>query len=140
MEYRRTLINNVISQSESDSWDIAKREWIIADYNEDKECNGVCICGKHRLKNLYQITNTRNCNFINNIGSECMKHFEFNEPDSYKAKILAMKHKILKAPGTKYDGQEYGEIVKNTSYMDFLRKNSKKKCFEKLIEYYDMCE
>lgn len=139
MEYNRKLQQNVTELSNNDEWDIAKTEWIVTGYFEeqDKQCDHSCICGKKGLRQLFKILNTKNGNDICNIGSECMKQFEFNSYETNKAKILAMKHKILKAPGSKYDGKEFCEIVKDVSYIKFIKQYSYKKCYEKLITYYD---
>jgi hypothetical protein len=138
MNYRKKLIINVTELSENQDWDIAKTEWVVQRYNDeiDENCK-TCICGKTGLKTLYEISNSINNNYICNIGCDCMKHFQFNDYESNKIKILAMKNNVLKNKNAKYDGFKYCEIVKDTKYMDFIKKNSLKKCYENLIAYYD---
>jgi hypothetical protein len=138
MNYRKKLIINVTELSENQDWDIAKTEWIVDGYNDEIDENDkTCICGKKGLKTLYEISNSVNRNHICNIGSDCMKHFQFNDYESNKIKILSMKNNILKVKDAKYNGYKYCEIVKNKGYMEFLKKNASKTGFNALIAYYE---
>jgi len=138
MDYHKKLISKVTALSKNQEWDIAKTEWIVDGYNDEMdEHDKTCICGKKGLKILYEISNSVNNNHICNIGSDCMKHFQFNDYESSKIKILSMKNKILKVKDAKYNGYKYCEIVKNARYMEFLKKHASKSGFNNLISYYD---
>ncbi len=69
------LIKEVISSSESDTWEEAVDEWEIVDCEEDMECRSACICGKENIRYLYTIQNTYNGNKLYPIGSSCINKF-----------------------------------------------------------------
>lgn len=71
--YRRNLINQVLTASQSSFWDSAVQEWVIEDCQEDNSVSSVCICGKENLRYLYTIYNKLNGNRLDPIGSCCIK-------------------------------------------------------------------
>ena len=140
MDYSGRLKKQVIELSNNKDWEDAQAEWCVRGYFEeqDKQCQHSCICGKFGLKQLYEINNSVNGNRIRNVGSECMKQFKLNSKETYIMKVLELKHKILRAKNTKYDGKEFCEIVKDVDYIKFIKKYGKRGSLDKLIEYYDV--
>lgn len=73
--YLDTLINEVLALSESNIWEIAVKEWKIADCEEDLSRSSDCICGKENLRYLFTIENELNGNYLYPIGSSCIRKF-----------------------------------------------------------------
>ena len=74
--YSKTLIKDVMDNSESECWDDAVKEWEIVDVEEDECLEESCICGKEHLRYLFTIKNQLNGNRLYPIGSSCIKKFE----------------------------------------------------------------
>ena len=53
--YYRNLIKQVLYNSYGDTWEEAVEEWEIIDWEEDKQCNSFCVCGKENIRYLYTI-------------------------------------------------------------------------------------
>ena len=77
--YSKTLIKDVMDNSESGCWDDAVKEWEIVDVEEDECLEESCICGKEHLRYLFTIENQRNGNKLYPIGSCCIKKFGRND-------------------------------------------------------------
>ena len=73
--YLDTLINEVLALSESNVWEIAVKEWKIADCEEDLSRSSDCICGKENLRYLFTIENELNGSYLYPIGSSCIRKF-----------------------------------------------------------------
>lgn len=73
--YLDNLINEVLALSESDIWELAVKEWKIADCEEDLSRSSDCICGKENLRYLFTIENELNGNYLYPIGSSCIRKF-----------------------------------------------------------------
>lgn len=73
--YLDTLINEVLALSESNVWEIAVKEWEIADCEEDLSRSSDCICGKENLRYLFTIENELNGKYLYPIGSSCIRKF-----------------------------------------------------------------
>lgn len=79
------LIEVVVSQSEADTWNEARKEWCIADCH-DNGCDhdaqwGDCICGHHNIRFEYRIKNVLNGNIIEPVGSKCINLFQNQDMD-----------------------------------------------------------
>ena len=94
--YTENLINQVISESDSSTWEDAVQEWEIEDCDEDKECKSNCICGKEELRYLYTIRNQNNGNELFPIGSRCIKKFERDDLN-YTTSLYESLFKLLHA-------------------------------------------
>ena len=94
--YTENLINQVISESDSSTWEDAVQEWEIEDCDEDKECKSSCICGKEELRYLYTIRNQNNGNELFPIGSRCIKKFERDDLN-YTTSLYESLFKLLHA-------------------------------------------
>ena len=94
--YTENLINQVISESDSSTWEEAVQEWEIEDCDEDKECKSSCICGKEELRYLYTIRNQNNGNELFPIGSRCIKKFERDDLN-YTTSLYESLFKLLHA-------------------------------------------
>lgn len=137
----KILMDEVSRYSHSKDWELARAEWEISNYSTFEDDEGTtCICSQPGCRYVYTIINKINNNSLYPIGSSCMKYFEFNEQQVYRKKIFEKWHnKKFKNPGKKYDGVEFNQVVKDTAYIDFIRKFGKKKEYQRLIEYADMC-
>ena len=133
-----TLINEVISNSTSKTFDEARTEWKMTAYHTATASENIsCICGHPHLVNLYEITNVKNQNILYPIGSECITKFNFDYLD-YQLKMAQYGKKIFKNKGKRYDGLTYDEICeRHPDYVEFLKKNGLKTKYIKLVEYYD---
>lgn len=95
-EYYNNLIQRVIDESETDTWEKAVCEWEIVDCEEDEECSSTCICGKERIRYLYKIRNFKTGNILYPIGSSCIKKFGRDDFDEEIA-VLEGMFKLYKA-------------------------------------------
>lgn len=137
MAYEFALKKIVCENSVSDEFNTARHEWNLSDYHYD---DGICECGKRGLKHLYEITNQFTHKTLYPIGSECIKYFE-NEEMERKMKIARLSETIFKNEGKKHDGKTYMFIYENDKrYISFLRDNSIKKKYEKLIWFADLMD
>lgn len=73
--YYKKLLKKVIDASESNVWELAVKEWIIFDCEEDVTCSSFCLCGKDDLRYLFTIKNIENGNILYPIGSSCIQKF-----------------------------------------------------------------
>ena len=92
--YRTNLIQRVLDESESNTWNEAVLEWVIDDCEEDNSLQSSCICGKEELRYLFTI---RNGNTLFPIGSSCIKKFDrddLNEEVSIQEKLFKLFHAI----------------------------------------------
>lgn len=131
------LIEVILANSESENFQDAKHEWAIKDYNLSE--NEQCICGKLHIKQCYTIINSNNNKKLYPVGSECIKKFERDDLLN-SMKIFGNKNTIFKNSKGMHDGKTYGFICENhPSYIDFLenRSTTTKRCYLKLIEYYN---
>lgn len=95
--YRRNLINTVIENSSSKSWDNAVLEWDIIDVIEDENDESSCICGKENIRYLFTIKNINNQHTLFPIGSSCIKKFDredLNELTLINEKLFKLFHAI----------------------------------------------
>jgi hypothetical protein len=67
------LIQEITSLSESDSWNIAKSEWVLNEifFSENPD---TCLCGHYPIKELCEIKNRLN-NKLVVVGNCCVKKF-----------------------------------------------------------------
>lgn len=97
INYRETLIKDVLENSVESTWNKAVFEWEIIDCIEDDFNESSCICGKENIKYLFRIRNVKNGNELFPIGSSCIKKFErddMNELTSVKEKLFQLLHAI----------------------------------------------
>lgn len=99
--YVERLIKRVIELSQSDNWDIAVKEWSIADCEEDDTLSNSCVCGKDHLYYLFTIENELNGNTLYPIGSSCIK--KIGRADLYDE--AAIREKLFKLYHAVEDGQ-----------------------------------
>ncbi len=95
--YRTNLIQRVLDESESNTWNEAVLEWVIDDCEEDNSLQSSCICGKEELRYLFTIRNVKNGNTLFPIGSSCIKKFDrddLNEEVSIQEKLFKLFHAI----------------------------------------------
>ena len=95
--YLTNLIQRVLDESESNTWNEAVLEWVIDDCEEDNSLQSSCICGKEELRYLFTIRNVRNGNTLFPIGSSCIKKFDrddLNEEVSIQEKLFKLFHAI----------------------------------------------
>jgi hypothetical protein len=129
------LIEKILENSESKTFEDAKFEWCVYDYDW-KEEGDQCVCGKKHIKHLYTIYNSKTNSIMNPIGSECIKKFERNDL-SEQMKTISNKNTIFNNKGKKHDGKTYGFIYENDpSYIEFLMEKGKKKKYLNLVNYY----
>jgi len=137
MSYQFALRKVVCANSISDDFTIARLEWSLSNYQHE---DGTCECGKCGLKHLYEITNQFTHKILFPIGSECIKYFE-NEEMNSQMKIARLSETIFKNEGKKHDGNTYMSIYENDKpYIAYLRNNSIKKKYQKLISFADLMD
>lgn len=94
--YYRNLIKQVLYNSYGDTWEEAVEEWEIIDWEEDKQCNSFCVCGKENIRYLYTIQNIYTKRILYPIGSSCIKKFERDDLDQTTI-IIEQMFKLLNA-------------------------------------------
>lgn len=95
--YATNLINNVLENSVSMTWDAAVLEWQIDDVIEDEDNESTCICGKENIRYLFTIKNSNNQNKLFPIGSSCIKKFnreDLNEFAIVNEKLFKLFHAV----------------------------------------------
>lgn len=95
--YTENLINQVVSASDSSTWEEAVNEWDVEDCEEDRCRQSSCICGKEELRFLYTIRNRINGNELFPIGSRCIRKFErvdMNYTTSLYESLFALMHAL----------------------------------------------
>ena len=95
--YRENLIEVVIKNSISKSWESAVLEWEIDDCEEDENRSEMCVCGKEGLRYLYTICNKINSRRLFPIGSCCIKKFDradLNEEISVREGMFKLLHAV----------------------------------------------
>ena len=95
-QYYNNLIKKVLEASYSDVWDVAVKEWVIFDCEEDESLMSACVCGKENLRYLFTIKNMITGNDLFPIGSSCIKKFG-REDLKEKANIQESMFKLLHA-------------------------------------------
>jgi len=134
------LMKTVAEYSECCEIHVAKTEWyIISKYYEE---GGVeCLCGQQDCKYVYVIKNNCNHNELSPIGSECMKHFKFNEQESTIFEAYEKWHfKKYNVPYSVYYQVAFHEIIKDVAYIHSIDKydnisNNISKEKERLVKY-----
>lgn len=95
-QYYNNLIKKVLEASYSDVWDVAVKEWVIFDCEEDESLMSACVCGKENLRYLFTIKNMITGNDLFPIGSSCIKKFG-REDLKEKANVQESMFKLLHA-------------------------------------------
>ena len=115
------LMKTVVEHSESPLMEVAKAEWFITGHY--KEEDGVtCLCGHPECKYVYIIANFNNNNLLAPIGSECMKHFEWDDQETTILGAYEKWHfKKYRNPG-KHDQKEFNEVIKDVEYIRNMQK------------------
>ncbi len=116
------LMKTVVEHSESPLMEVAKAEWFITGHY--KEEDGVtCLCGHPECKYVYIIANFNNNNLLAPIGSECMKHFEWDDQEKTILGAYEKWHfKKYRNPGLKHDQKEFNEVIKDVEYIRNMQK------------------
>lgn len=91
-KYIKTLIKDIIDNSDSNEWYSAVEEWEISDIEEDEQLEHSCICGKEHIRYLFTIENQLNGNTLYPIGSSCIKKLE---RDDLKDEVI-IKEQLFK--------------------------------------------
>src|SRR5690625_7828078 len=97
--YSVNLLNEVINNSESNSWESAVLEWEIAGVKEDENNSSSCICGKEHIRYLFTIKNVQNGNDLFTIGSSCINKFngdDLNEITSINEVLFKLLNAVKK--------------------------------------------
>lgn len=76
------LVAAVLSNSASDVWRTAVREWVVSSVEDRGTADGECVCGKVGLRYLYTISNSQTGRVLHPIGSECIQLFDNEEMDN----------------------------------------------------------
>lgn len=93
-EYK--LFNEIVSLSNSDTWNIAKNEWIFDSVYESEEPQ-TCLCGHFPIINICVIRNAINKN-ITEVGNCCVKKFfNISDGDAIIISIKKIKKDISKS-------------------------------------------
>lgn len=95
--YLKTLVKDVIDNSEASDWKAAVDEWEITDVEEDENLEESCICGKDGLRYLFTIKNTLNGKVLYPIGSSCIKKFgrdELADEVNVKERMFKLLHAV----------------------------------------------
>src|SRR5690625_2258487 len=95
--YSVNLLNEVINNSESNSWESAVLEWEIAGVKEDENNSSSCICGKEHIRYLFTIKNVQNGKDLFPIGSSCINKFnrdDLNEITSINEGLFKLLHAV----------------------------------------------
>lgn len=95
-QYYNNLIKKVLEASYSDVWDVAVKEWVISDCEEDESLMSACVCGKENLRYLFTIKNVITGKDLFPIGSSCIKKFG-REDLKEKANVQESMFKLLHA-------------------------------------------
>lgn len=96
-KYIKTLIKDIIDNSDSNEWHSAVEEWEISDIEEDEQLEHSCICGKQHLRYLFTIENQLNGNILYPIGSSCIRKFErddLKDEVTIKEQLFKLLHAI----------------------------------------------
>lgn len=93
-EYK--LFKEIVSLSNSDTWDIAKNEWTFDSVYESEEPQ-TCLCGHFPIINICVIRNAVNKN-ITEVGNCCVKKFfDISDGDAIIISIKKIKKDISKS-------------------------------------------
>lgn len=69
---------NLLCNSNSKNYDIAKNEWeLVGSYESKKESIHKCICG-HQIHNIFVIANIHNGTELE-VGEDCIRYFNFDK-------------------------------------------------------------
>lgn len=138
---KKRLMEEVIRQSNCETADFeeAKLQWDVIDVKKAKENESLsCVCGKTNLKICFVIRNRCNKNVINNVGRECVRHFDNNEmmTDAYVFEMGLTK----RVPFTgRFACKTYAESYELCKYADnplvFAMNNHFSKEWLKYMEY-----
>ena len=90
------LPQEVIQRSRSEYFKEAAQEWDITDRAEDPQASSYCVCGKHGLRYLFEVTNRETGENLYPIGSTCINQFE-REDLTQEVAFTQAKFKILQA-------------------------------------------
>ena len=92
--YVNDFIKEILDYSQSKDWKTAVLEWEVVGCVEDTKRRESCICGKEKLRYLFEIRNTKTNQTIFPIGSSCIKKFERHELDE-KVDIYKQMAKLM---------------------------------------------
>lgn len=90
------LPQEVLQRSRSEYFAEATQEWDITGRTEDTQASSYCVCGKHGLRYLFEITNRETGASLYPIGSTCINQFE-REDLTQEVAFTQAKFRILQA-------------------------------------------
>jgi hypothetical protein len=90
-----TLIDEIISRSQSKKWDNPKAEWKLAEVIES-EVPETCLCGHYPIIELCELVNTKNGNSVI-VGNHCVKKFMNISSDKVFLAIKRVRANIEKS-------------------------------------------
>jgi hypothetical protein len=150
MSYRYNFFKELKEKSENK--ELYWEEWEKLDFYEDnRDCEGSCICGKKNIRYEFKITNIINGNEIYPVGSECIKKINNNYLDDSLKEIekelkrKEAKEKLIKKMDNyiltigKYEGKTFNYIVNyDSGYCNFIQDKAFKKEFNKFKKYLEL--
>lgn len=69
------LVDAVLDGSAANTWDRARLEWVVDDFDLDEDDTAQCVCGHLGLRWIYTIANVETGAVLTPIGSVCIGHF-----------------------------------------------------------------
>lgn len=90
------LPQEVLQRSRSEYFAEATQEWDITGRAEDSQASSYCVCGKHGLRYLFEVTNRETGATLYPIGSTCIEQFE-REDLTQEVAFTQSKFRILHA-------------------------------------------
>lgn len=137
-QYEQNLIQEVINNSNSKNWKEAVLEWGVTDCREDESYSNSCICGKERLRYLFEITNNKNGIKLYPIGSSCIKKFkrkELNEVTTVSEKLFKLLHAIQNKSFISLNSEHFSRNLLAYLYRENVFKANKYNNFNPINDY-----
>jgi len=149
--YLERLKSEILPYSRADVWDLATKEWEVVRMFDDETCTTECVCGKERLRRVYEITNVFTDHAIQPVGSVCIQHFENDEMVEQMKVLRRQRRETLKYGDivfshSRWKGRTIAFISTQEDFMDFVihkRVESKfhherNEDYQKLIAFYNL--
>ena len=108
------LMDEVVSLSESES-DVCTQWEVIGMHKAMGGESLSCVCGKTKLKTCFIIKNKHNGNVVDNVGSECVRHFA-NEEMVNNANLFEMGLKRKVPMNARFGSKTYAETYERCKH------------------------
>ena len=144
---RYDLIETILSNSCSRSWENAVYEWEVIGLMEDDTLVKDCICGKENLKYLYTIQNKLNGKILFPIGASCIRKFgraDLNESISIQEKLFDLVNGYQKKEVIKLNSKYFSKGLLMFLYKEGAfkpnqyNKNDSSRSYEFMIDMFNM--